>query len=366
MAHTHDHNDHDHDHEHKHDDKGEHGGHEKHDSHDKHAGHEKHDDEKGGHGHTHGVVDPSLFSSERGIRALKISLVGLAFTAGLQVVIVFFTSSVALLADTIHNFGDALTAIPLWVAFILTNRPPTKRYTYGLGRVEDLAGLFIVLMILLSAIIAGYESFQRLLNPQPVNHLWAVVMASIVGFIGNEAVAYYRIKVGKEIGSAALVADGYHARVDGLTSLAVLVGAIGVGLGFPLADPLVGLLITLAIVKILWDSSKSIFARLLDGVDPEIVDEIHEAAGHTPGVQAITSARVRWLGHRLQAEVDITVDPSLSVEQGHTIAQDLQHELMHHLPYLSGVTIHVDPASAGANHHRVTNHTHDNLPAHSH
>lgn len=306
------------------------------------------------HDHTHGVIDPSLFSTERGIRALKWSLVGLMATAVMQVIVVYFTGSVALLADTIHNFGDALTALPLWIAFRVGEWKPNKRFTYGYGRVEDLAGAFIVFMILLSAAIAGYESFQRLFNPQPVQHIWAVALASVIGFIGNEAVAWYRIKVGKEIGSAALVADGQHARVDGLTSLAVLAGAVGVWLGFPLADPLVGLGITVAILRIVWDSGKQIFARIIDGVDGEVVDEIEHAVSHVPGVQAVTDVRVRWLGHRMRAELCVAVDPALTVEQGHDIAKDAHHELLEHLPYLSSATIHVDPANAsGDDHHHV-------------
>jgi cation diffusion facilitator family transporter len=205
------------------------------------------------HSHTHGfgdVVDPTILTTERGIWAVKWSLVGLMLTAVLQVVIVYISGSVALLADTIHNFGDAATAIPLWIAFLLARRKPSKRFTYGYGRVEDLAGVAIVFMILFSAVVAGYESIQRIFQPQEVKYLWAVVAASLIGFIGNEAVALFRIKVGKEIGSAALVADGYHARVDGLTSLAVLFGVVGVWLGYPLADPIVGLLITIAILKI--------------------------------------------------------------------------------------------------------------------
>lgn len=303
------------------------------------------------HGHTHGAVDPSLFATERGLRALKWSLAGLLLTALLQVVVVYFTSSVALLADTIHNFGDALTAVPLWVAFRLARRAPNRRFTYGYGRMEDLAGLFILLMILISAGVAGYESFQRLFDPAPVRHLWAVVAASIIGFIGNEAVALYRIKVGQAIGSAALVADGHHARVDGLTSLAVLAGAVGVWLGFPLADPLVGLLITAAILKILWDSSRSIFQRLLDGVDPEVIDELEHAAGHIEGVREVSEARVRWLGHRMHAELNVTVDRGLTVEQGHDVACAVQGALLAHLPYLSSATIHIDPVGASGSYH---------------
>lgn len=311
------------------------------------------------HGHMHGAVDPSLFATERGLTALKWSLAGLLVTALLQVVVVYFTSSVALLADTIHNFGDALTAVPLWVAFRLASRAPNRRFTYGYGRVEDVAGLFILLMITISAAAAGYASFQRLFQPAEVRHLWAVAAAAVIGFVGNEAVALYRIKVGKEIGSAALVADGHHARVDGLTSLAVLAGAVGVWLGFPLADPLVGLLITVAIIKILWDSSKSIFTRLLDGVDPEVIDELEHAASHVDGVHDVSEAKVRWLGHRMHAELNVTVEAGLSVGQGHAVACAVQGSLLEHLPYLSSATIHVDPVGAsGSDHHGHAGHEH--------
>ena len=170
------------------------------------------------HDHTHGTIDPGLLTTERGIWAVKWSLIGLGATAIFQVVIVFFSGSVALLADTIHNIADAATAIPLWIAFALARRKPPRRFTYGYGRVEDVAGVVIVLTILLSAALAGYESINRLLHPQSVEHLWAVAVASIIGFAGNELVALFRIRVGKQINSAALVADGYHAR--GMVSLA--------------------------------------------------------------------------------------------------------------------------------------------------
>lgn len=320
-----------------------------------------------GHGHTHGTIDPSLLTTERGMWAIKWSLLGLLATAILQVVIVLLSGSVALLADTIHNFGDGLTAIPLWIAFSLARRRPNRQFTYGYGRAEDLAGVAIVLMILLSAAVAGYESISRFFHPQEIRNLWMVVAASIIGSVGNEAVAVFRIRVGREISSAALIADGYHARIDGLTSLAVLIGAVGVWLGFPLADPLVGLLITIAILKIVWDSAKSIFTRLLEGVDPHIIDEIEHTAGHVPGVQEITRVRARWLGHRLQAEVHVTVDSHITVERGHDIAGEVRHQLLHALTYLSLVTVHVDPASAsGEASHAIAGHEHDELPRHSH
>ena len=180
------------------------------------------------HGHVHIATDSALLDSRKGIWAVKWSFAGLFLTAIFQVAVVVFTGSVALLADTVHNIGDAATAIPLWIAFTLSQWKPTKKFTYGYGRVEDLAGITVVLIILFSALFAGYESINRLIHPQNISHLWAVAAASIIGFLGNEGVALFRIKVGKEIGSAALIADGYHARIDGLTSLAVLAGATGV------------------------------------------------------------------------------------------------------------------------------------------
>lgn len=331
-----------------------------------HDAHHQHQDDPG-HGHAHGTVDPSIVTTARGIWAIKWSFAGLMVTALLQVVIVWLSGSVALLADTIHNFGDASTALPLWVAFRLARLKPTPRFPFGYGRAEDLAGVVIVLTILFSAVVAGYESIMRLIHPRQVDYLWAVVVASIVGFLGNEAVAVFRIRIGKEIGSAALIADGYHARVDGWTSLAVLVGAVGVWLGYPLADPLVGLGITLAILRVVWQSGGAVFMRMLDGVEPDLLDAIRHAAQHVPGIRDITEVRARWIGHRLHAEVNVTVAPTLSVAEGHAVAKELNHQLLHHLGYLAAATIHVDPeGESGERHHRITAHTHDGLPVHSH
>src|SRR5919106_1047346 len=317
--------------------------------------------------HQHGAVDPSLLATERGIWAVKWSLVGLAATALFQVVVVLFSGSAALLADTVHNLGDAATAIPLWIAFILARRKPSRHFTYGYGRIEDVAGLIIVLIILLSAAVAAYHSVDRLLHPQLVEHLWAVIVASVIGFAGNEIVAIFRIRVGKQINSAALVADGYHARVDGLTSLGVLFSAVGLWLGYPLADPIVGLLITIAILPIVWESGKAVLTRLLDGVNPAVIDEIVHAMSYAQGVRDTTEVRLRWSGHRLQAEVNIAVDPKSSVVEGHAIAMEARHQLLHHLPYLSNVTIHVDPENlSGEEHHRIIEHTHGDLANHSH
>ncbi len=319
------------------------------------------------HGHLHGTINPVILTNERGMWAIKWSFIGLLVTTLLQAVVVVLSGSVALLADTIHNLGDACTAIPLGIAFVLARRKPSKRFTYGYGRVEDLAGVIVVLTILASAIVAGYESVNRFFHPKPVGYLWAVVAASIIGFLGNEGVAIFRTKVGKEMGSAALVADGYHARVDGLASLSVLFSVVGVWMGYPLADSIIGLLMTALILKIVWESAQSVFTRLLDGVNPEMIDELREAANHTSGVEDVTDVRVRWLGHRLHAELNIAVSPELSVGDGHELAVKTEHELLHKLPFLSGVTIHVDPTNAsGEKHHHIVEHAHDGLPSHSH
>src|SRR5215211_671597 len=328
--------------------------------------HQQHD-HHGGHGHTHGAVDPSIATSERGIWAVKWSLVALFVTALLQLGVVILSGSVALLSDTIHNFGDAATAVPLWIAFALTRLGTSRRFPFGYGRVEDLAGVVVVLIILFSALVAGYQAIERLINPQPVGFLGALAAAALIGFLGNEAVAVFRIRVGREIGSATLVADGYHARTDGWTSLAVLVGAVGVWLGYPLLDPVVGLLIAAAILVIVWQSAKMVFSRLLDGVEPEAIEEIRHAASHVSGVEDVSEVRARWLGHRLHAEVNIAVDPELSVAEGHAVAREVNHQLLHHLSYLNGAVIHVDPVEeAGEEHHRITAHSHDGLPTHSH
>src|SRR3989338_5308443 len=303
--------------------------------------------------HTHGVIDPSILTHERGLWAVKWSFVGLMITALMQVVVVIVSDSVALLADTIHNFADAATAVPLGIAFCFARLKPTKRFTYGYGLVEDLAGIAVVLIILFSAVFAGYEAIQRFIHPKPVMHLWAVAIASIVGFLGNEAVAVFRIRVGKQIGSVALIADGYHARTDGWTSLAVLFGAIGVWLGFPLADPLIGLLISLTIFYIVWDSAKAVLFRMLDGIEPEILEEIQHAIDNVPGVKKIGEIRARWIGHKVHAEINVAVESKASLSEAHEVAKEVGHQVSHHVPQLGHAVVHVDPEEkSGEAHHQ--------------
>jgi cation diffusion facilitator family transporter len=291
-------------------------------------------------------LDAALESSAQGIRAVKISLIGLGVTAALQVVVVVISGSVALLADTIHNFSDALTAVPLWLAFAVGRRAATKRYTYGYGRAEDLAGLFVVAMIALSAVVAGYEAITRLIHPAPVQHLAWVAAAGLVGFAGNELVAVYRIRVGRAIGSAALVADGLHARTDGLTSLAVLVGAGGVALGWPLADPIVGLVITVAILAVLRTAVRDIFRRLMDAVDPAMVETAETTLAALPGVVAVRRVRMRWIGHEIHADADLDINTDSSLAAAHDLAHTAEHELTHAVPKLTTAVVHAYPRSA--------------------
>lgn len=301
---------------------------------------------RGGHGHTHGVVDPTIATTAQGIWAITWSFVILGVTAALQLAVVFASGSVALLADAIHNVGDAATAVPLWVAFRLVRRKPSARFTYGLGRVEDLAGVIIVGIILFSAIVAGWEAVDRLIHPQPIALLWAVAVAGVMGFVGNEAVAVLRIRIGRQIDSAALIADGYHARADGLTSLAVVAGAAGVWLGFPLADPIVGLLITAAIFAIVWQSAKAVFTRLLDGVEPDAINDIRHAAEHVAAVSRVLTVRARWLGHRLTTELDVAIDGNATVHEAEVVSAAIERELLGHVPALSIAHVRVRPEHA--------------------
>lgn len=294
------------------------------------------------HGHQQAALDPNL-ATDRGVWALKVSLAGLLVTAIFQMVIVAISGSVALLADTIHNFSDALTAIPLGLAFWLSRRGRNKQYTYGYGRAEDIAGVVIVLMIAFSAGEAIYQSIRRFIEPQPVTNLGWVAAAAVIGLLGNELVAIFRIRVGKEIGSAALVADGYHARTDGFTSLAVLAGAIGVWLGFPVLDPLIGLGIGIAILGIVWKSAREIWYRVMDAVDPKFYEEFKQEASHISGVLDIHSAAVRWVGHRLWGEMHITVNCKLTVLEGHFITEEVRHALFHKFPALVELVVHADP-----------------------
>ncbi len=337
MSEPHEHHDHDHDHGHGH-------GH----GHGDGDGHSHHGGIRGFLTelfvpHTHDAadsVDDALEASAAGIRALKISLFVLLGTTILQFAVVLISGSVALFADTVHNFSDALTAVPLWVAFSLARRAPSRRYTYGFGRAEDLAGLFIILVVAASAVVAAVQSINRIAHPALLHNLWWVVAAGLIGFLGNESVAIFRIRVGRRIGSAALVADGVHARTDGFTSLAVVVGAIGVMLGFPLADPIVGIVISAAIVVLLAGTVRSIGRRLMDGVEPDLLAQAEHALEHVDGIQEVTSLRLRWIGHRLSGDAEI-VTAETTVAAAGVIAAEASRQVRSHLPNVDEFLVRV-------------------------
>jgi cation diffusion facilitator family transporter len=355
-----DHEQPDHDHDHDHDGR-DHRGHD-------HHGHD-HPEQTGGlraliaslvspHSHdTSEAIASALAATDEGVRALKLSLAALGITAAVQLAIVIISGSVALLSDTIHNFADALTALPLGVAFWMGRRPPTKRYTYGYGRAEDLAGIFIVAIIAASSALAAWEAITRLEHPHSVKSLPWVAVAGLIGFAGNESVAAYRIRVGRRIGSATLIADGVHARTDGLTSLAVVIGAAGVAAGWRDADPAVGLAITAVIVLVLKNAARDIYRRLMDSVDPDLVDEVEKVLAAIPGVEGVDRVRLRWVGHELWAEAEISCPSQLPISSGHALAEEAFHRLLHDIPRLSQATIHTNPSHLdGTDYHNVTAH----------
>jgi cation diffusion facilitator family transporter len=299
------------------------------------------------HGHEHGernVTSDPAFATREGIRAVWIALAALGAATVLQIVIVLLSGSVALLADTVQNLGDALNSIPLLLAFYLARRTATRRYTYGYGRAEDVAGVVIVLSIVFSAGYILWESFWKLLDPQPIERLPWVAAAAVIGFLGNEAVALFQIHTGRRIGSDALVADGLHARIDGLTSLVVLVAVAGSALGYPIVDPIVGL----AIVFIARDATRRIWYRLMDAVDPAVVDQIERQAAGSEHIAAVASVRVRWVGHALHAEIALVVADDLTLAQTHAIAESVRRTLLAHIPHLAVVTIEALPRSTAA------------------
>lgn len=308
------------------------------------------------HSHDHADAAPVADPSGEGIRATKISLIGLGVTAALQAVVVLFTGSVALLSDTLHNLTDALTAIPLWIAFSLGRRQPTSRFTHGYHRAEDLAGIVIVLAIAVSAGAVAYESIQRLLEPRDIEFIPWVIAAGVIGALGNELVARFRIRVGRRIGSEALVADGLHARTDAYTSLAVVAAGIGAALEWRWADPVAGLLVAVMILVILRRTAVKMFGRLLDAVDPDLVHRASDIVADVDGVVEVTNMRLRFSGHRLLATVSVGVDPNATVRQGHEVSELVAHELAHRLPYALDAVVHIDPAGVEGCHDLTDHH----------
>lgn len=314
---------------------------------------------RSGHGHAHLPAGEHATSTSEGLRAVTISTVGMFVVAGFQLAIFALSHSAGLLSDALHNLGDVLTTVALAGAFLLARRPASRRYTYGYHRAEDLAGAFIALVIVASAAAAAWESYQHLAQRTvPTQIGWGIV-AALVGFAGNEGLAQYKITVGRRIGSGALIADGQHSRTDGLTSLTAAVGLALTAAGWREADPLAGLLISVAILYILVDVGRDVYRRLMDAVEPYVIDEIGEIAAATPGVREVTETRARWAGRRLYVALLLTADPGLTLAEGHAIAERVRQEVLRHVPGAAIVDIHVDPAGLHEEAHRPLDLTHE-------
>ncbi|MGH2687231.1 MAG: cation diffusion facilitator family transporter [Actinomycetota bacterium] len=305
----------------------------------------------GAHGHSHVSADRSALSSSEGIRAIRISTFGLLATALIQFVIVAIGGSVALLADSLHNFADVFTTVALWIAFNASKRAADRRYTFGYDRFEDLVGVVIVFIIGLSAAISGYEAYKALSEDRTVTAIGVSIAAGFVGMVGNEVVAQYKIRVGRRIRSAALVADGFHSRTDGLVSLGAVVGLTGVALGFPKADPIAALVITGAIVWATVVAAREVVGRLVDRVDPELIGSVEHQARSVPGVRDVHDVRARWAGRSLYVQMDLAVDEARPLREAHDIAEEVRHRVLHGTDGVSDVVVHLDPWSADADRH---------------
>jgi cation diffusion facilitator family transporter len=338
--HSHDTDEHEHDHNHKYD----------------HEHEGRHHNGHGEHAHEHGKVEAELYSNKEGLRAVQVATAGMLVIALIQFAIALVGGSAGLFADALHNAGDVLTTVALWIAFVVSNRAANARYTYGYHRAEDLAGIIIVLVIIISAIASAVESVLKLISGSAPTQIVLSMAAALVGVAGNELLAQYKISVGKRINSVPLVADGQHSRIDGLTSLAAFIGLIGVALGVRLTDPIAGLVITVAILGVVYSTTRSVLTRVLDAVDPHIIPEIIDVAGKTPGVEAITEPRARWVGHTLHIVLNIEVDPDLTLAQAHGIAEEVRHRLFHSIEGVSEILIHTDPASHQGDFHQLVAH----------
>ena len=306
-----------------------------------------------GDGHSHGRLSAD---SAGALTVVVTSSVILGLVAAVEIAAAMISSSAGVLADGLHNLGDVLTTVALGTAFVISRRAPSQRFPYGYHRGEDLAGLAVVLLMIVGAGLAGVTSFDHLLHPAHLSNLGLAFAVAILGLVGNEAVAHYKMRAGRRIGSLALVADGRHSRIDGLGSLGAAIGVVGAAVGFPVIDPIAGLVITAVICVVVVDTARNVTGRLLDEADGSLIDTVTSTAASIAGVVAVTSVRARWTGRRVRAEVTVEVDPQLTVSIAHAIAEAIRHELIHHIEALDDVVVHLDPAGetnahAAADHH---------------
>jgi cation diffusion facilitator family transporter len=307
---------------------------------------------RGSHGHTHGTIN----AEPDALRVTLVSSAVLGTVAAVELAVAIVSNSAGVLADGLHNLGDLSTTIALAAAFVISRRAPTKRFPYGYHRGEDLAGLFVVLLIVASAVASGVTSIEHLIHRQQVSQFGAAVAVALLGFLGNEAVAQYKTMAGKRLGSMTLVADGQHSRVDGFASLAAAAGVLGAWAGAPILDPVAGLVLTLVIGWVAVDTARHVTARLLDEADASLVELITETAAAVPGVLSVAGATARWTGRKVRAELTLEVSPGDTVARAHALGEEVRHRLFHRVDSLADVIVHLDPAGDAAAHRETSHH----------
>jgi cation diffusion facilitator family transporter len=307
----------------------------------------------GGHGHVHGR--PAA-TTPGALRTLVLASIGLALVSAAELAISALSGSAAVLADGLHNLGDVFTTVALAGAFLLSNRAPTRRFPYGYHRGEDLAGLVVLLLIVASAVASGVTSVEHLLHRTTLSHPGVAFAAALVGLVGNEAVARYKTVMGRRLRSLSLIADGQHSRIDGLASLGAAAGVAGAWAGVPQLDPVAGLVITVVIALVAFDTARNVTARLLDEADASLLATIEEVAAAAPGVLAVSEVRARWTGRRMRAELVLEVSPEETVSRAHALGEQVRHQLFHRIEGLVEVVVHLDPAGDAEAHRSVRHH----------
>lgn len=295
----------------------------------------------GGHSHAH----TGAYDNRDAVRAVLVSAGALGIAAAVELLSGFAGHSAGVVADGLHNSGDVLTTGVLLASFRLARRPATVRFTAGFGRIEDVATLLIIVVIVVTAAVAAFESIRRLLVPEPFGNVPFAMAAAAVGIVANLGVSEYKTRVGRRIRSTALEADGQHSRIDALVSAGALVGiALSGAAGIKLADPIAGLAITVAILFILGGTVRDLFYRMMDAVDPVIVDGITSAAGSVEGVLGVHDVSARWVGRELMAVLHIDCDAGATLHDAHEVAQRVQHEIQHRVP-AARIDVHMDPGT---------------------
>lgn len=303
-------------------------------------------------GHSHGAYD-----NRDAVRAVIISAVVLGAAAVVEILAAVVSGSASVLADGLHNSGDVLTTFVLLGAFALARRPATRRFPSGYGRIEDIATLIIVVVIVTTAAVAAVESVRKLIHPEAYTNIPFSLFAAAVGIVANLSVSEYKVRVGRGVGSTALEADGVHSRVDALVSAGAFAGIGLAGMGLRLADPVAGLVITLAILYILVGTLRKLVLRMMDAVDPDVIDELSAAAMKADGVLGVHDVRARWVGRELVVVMHVDADADLSLKDAHEIGVRVGHEVAHAVPE-ARVDVHMDPGIEAHEHTAHAPHHH--------